>query len=312
MFDDITYEDILARCLSAVPSDVDKREGSMIYDALAAGCLEIYNLYNDMNYAFEQSFPDTAESEYLDMLAADRGITRRGATAAVINVSFTGVDVPLGTRFSIDGNTYFVSSVNSDKTVYQLTCEQLGSEGNHASGSVLPIDDISGLKSASIIEISAAGEDEETDQSLRDRYSASVAAYTYGGNVSNQGNTRVQSGRLLVDNTEGSGTGYSKVVVSAGATLGGVGTIGGFTQAKTYNGRGGNAAITDPCVVVNGAAGVFFSGRVVMSLMVNVAALQLSSNFRASAFVLSRCASSAFISTVLPSVSGTRNTAVTR
>lgn len=184
MFDDITYEDILARCLSAVPSDVDKREGSMIYDALAAGCLEIYNLYNDMNYAFEQSFPDTAESEYLDMLAADRGITRRGATAAVINVSFTGVDVPIGTRFSIDGNTYFVSSVNSDKTVYQLTCEQLGSEGNHASGSVLPIDDISGLKSASIIEISAAGEDEETDQSLRDRYSASVAAYTYGGNVS--------------------------------------------------------------------------------------------------------------------------------
>ena len=78
---------------------------------------------------------------------------------------------------------------------------------------------------------------------------------TYGGNVSNQGNTRVQSGRLLVDNTEGSGTGYSKVVVSAGATLGGVGTIGGLTQAKTYNGRGGNAAITDPCVVVNGAAG---------------------------------------------------------
>ena len=78
---------------------------------------------------------------------------------------------------------------------------------------------------------------------------------TYGGNVSTMGNTRVQSGRLLVDNTEGSGTGYSKVVVSAGATLGGVGTIGGLMQAKTYNGRGGNAAITDPCVVVNGAAG---------------------------------------------------------
>lgn len=184
MFEDITYEDILSRCLAAVPSDVDKREGSLIYDALAAGCLEIYNLYSDMSYAFEQSFPDTAESDYLDMLAADRGITRREATSAVINVSFTGAEVPLGARFSIEGNTYFVSGVNSSKTVYQLTCEQIGTEGNYASGTVLPIDDVSGLESASIIGISIAGEDEETDESLRDRYAASVDAYTYGGNVS--------------------------------------------------------------------------------------------------------------------------------
>ena len=77
---------------------------------------------------------------------------------------------------------------------------------------------------------------------------------TYGGNASNQGNTRVQSGRLLVDNTEGSGTGYSKVVVSAGATLGGVGFIGGLTTDKIYSGSGRFSAYpTDPCVVVNGA-----------------------------------------------------------
>jgi len=79
---------------------------------------------------------------------------------------------------------------------------------------------------------------------------------TYGGNVNgNQGNTRVQSGRLLVDNTVGSGTGYSKVVVSAGATLGGVGTIGGLTENKTYSNRGGNGYTNDACVVVKGAAG---------------------------------------------------------
>ena len=77
---------------------------------------------------------------------------------------------------------------------------------------------------------------------------------TYGGNVSNQGLTNIKRGRLLVDNTEGSGTGYSKVVVAAGATLGGTGTIGGLTTAKVWN-RNGDAAITDPCVVVNGAAG---------------------------------------------------------
>ena len=64
--------------------------------------------------------------------------------------------------------------------------------------------------------------------------------------------------------------------------------------------------------VVNGAAGVFFSGRVLMSLMVKVEDLQLSRNFCASALVLMRRASSAFISISFPSASETRKMAVTR
>ena len=64
--------------------------------------------------------------------------------------------------------------------------------------------------------------------------------------------------------------------------------------------------------VVKGAAGLFFSGRVEMSWMVKEADRQLSRNFWASALVLIRRDSSAFISTGLPSASGTRNTAVTR
>ena len=64
--------------------------------------------------------------------------------------------------------------------------------------------------------------------------------------------------------------------------------------------------------VVKGAAGLFFTGRVTISSMENVAALHDSRNFWASFFVFRRRASSAFISTSLPSVSGTRKTAVTR
>ena len=77
---------------------------------------------------------------------------------------------------------------------------------------------------------------------------------TYGGIYNNEaGATRVLKGRLLIDNTEGSGTGYSKVDVSAGAILGGVGTIGGLTENKTYG--GGTASASTPCVVVNGTEG---------------------------------------------------------
>ena len=74
----------------------------------------------------------------------------------------------------------------------------------------------------------------------------------YGGHAS-QGFTRVQSGRLFVDNETGSGTGYSKVEVSAGATLGGTGFIGGFADDMATSAETAYAATA--CVVVNGAAG---------------------------------------------------------
>ena len=35
MYEDMTYEHILQGMLNRVPDDIDKREGSVIYDALA-------------------------------------------------------------------------------------------------------------------------------------------------------------------------------------------------------------------------------------------------------------------------------------
>jgi autotransporter-associated beta strand protein len=58
---------------------------------------------------------------------------------------------------------------------------------------------------------------------------------TYGGKSTSEGRTRVIEGILLIDNKEGSGTGKSYVPVSAGATLGGVGTIGGLESSPYAN-----------------------------------------------------------------------------
>jgi len=73
---------------------------------------------------------------------------------------------------------------------------------------------------------------------------------TYGGDQNGQGATRIQVGTLLVDNTEGSGTGRSNVKVSGGATLGGIGTIGGVLDYEQANvsasGTSGNPAMVAP------------------------------------------------------------------
>ena len=64
----------------------------------------------------------------------------------------------------------------------------------------------------------------------------------YGGDDSlNSGATRIYEGTLLVDNTLGSGTGYSEVIVHPGATVGGIGTIGGDGEGYTiWNGNSGD------------------------------------------------------------------------
>ena len=45
MYENVTYEDILKRMLSRVSADLDKREGSILYDALAPAAMEMQMMY---------------------------------------------------------------------------------------------------------------------------------------------------------------------------------------------------------------------------------------------------------------------------
>ena len=45
MYENVTYEDILQRMLDRVPDSMDKREGSIIYDALAPAAVELQLMY---------------------------------------------------------------------------------------------------------------------------------------------------------------------------------------------------------------------------------------------------------------------------
>lgn len=59
---------------------------------------------------------------------------------------------------------------------------------------------------------------------------------TFTGSNTYHGDTSVYEGTLLVNNTAGSGTGYGNVVVYAGATLGGTGTIAPGSDTGVSNG----------------------------------------------------------------------------
>lgn len=89
MYENITYEVILNRMLDRVPDYMDKREGSVIYDAMAPAAVEMQNLYIELDWALEQVFVGTADRDNLIRRCAEWGIIPYPATRAVLKGSLT-------------------------------------------------------------------------------------------------------------------------------------------------------------------------------------------------------------------------------
>lgn len=182
MFNNITYETILSDMLSRVKSDVDKREGSIIYDAIAPCAYQLAQTYFMLNNFIDLVSGDTAVGEYLDRVVADYGITRKAATYAVRKISTTGA-VDIGTRWGLNDTTYIITdliSVNS----YKAKCEQLGAIGNQYSGMLENIDNISGV-TATLTDIITSGADKEADENLRERFYTQIQSPSTSGNADN-------------------------------------------------------------------------------------------------------------------------------
>lgn len=182
MFEEMTYENILADMLSRVTSDVDKREGSVIYDAIAPCAYKLAEIYFMLNNFIDLVSGDTAVGEYLDRVVADYGIKRKQAIKAVRKVETTG-QVDLGTRWGLNDTTYIITEKISD-TEYKAECEQLGTIGNQYSGALENIDNVSGI-TATLTDIIVNGADTETDENLRNRFYIQIQSPSTSGNIYN-------------------------------------------------------------------------------------------------------------------------------
>lgn len=182
-----TYEEILQRCLDRIPNTIDKRQGSIIYDALAPCCVELAQMYIELSGIYDQVFIDTAVGEALDKLVEQNGVKRKDATYALRKGEFNMV-VPVDNRFSDGENTYIVieNIVGTNNSI--LRCEQAGVVGNGYYGSLTPITYLQGLTKAELTDIIDMGDDIESDEDLRVRYMESVTAPQFGGNVSDYQN----------------------------------------------------------------------------------------------------------------------------
>lgn len=188
MYEDQTYEKILERSLARVGADVDKREGSLIMNAIAPVSAEHANIYILLDGIISDGYADTASREYLIRRCAERGITPHPATQAVLKGKFN-MEIPIGSRFNLDELNYkaieFIESKSEGEALYyyyQMQCETVGTEGNKHFGELSSIEFISNDLEGSLIELLIPAEDDEDTEILRKKYFASFSSNPFGGN----------------------------------------------------------------------------------------------------------------------------------
>lgn len=175
-----TYEEILQGMLNKVPSNVDKREGSIIYDALAPCAYFLAQQEFQLNNFVELVFADTAVGEYLDTAVSDFGLTRKTATAAIRYVT-TSTAVSIGTVWGINGLVYKITDQIANNQ-YKAQCTTAGISGNQFSGPLTPISNITDV-TATLGDVITPGADEETDDALRERFYEKVRTPATSGNA---------------------------------------------------------------------------------------------------------------------------------
>lgn len=182
--DEMTFDYIMGRMLESVPDTVDKREGSIIYDALSPAAAELAKCYMELDVVMDETFVDTASLQYLMLRCKERGVAIQGETAAVIEGVFTpsSVELSAGLRFNCDEVNYVVTEKISAGR-YKLEAETLGTAGNKYTGLLLPIQTVNGLETASIAAVLIPAEDGDTTDTLREKYYASIDGEAFGGNV---------------------------------------------------------------------------------------------------------------------------------
>lgn len=201
-FSDRTYENLIDEALDRVDDNLDKRAGSMVWNGNAPCLAEMAQIYLALDFIFTATYISTAPREYLIKRAADRSITPKEATKAVLKAKMN-VKVPIGTRFSLEELNYtvigYVESETTDEAfMHLIECETAGTDGNnyYENGQLIPIDYVDGLSTAVTAGVHTPGEDEEDTEVFRARVIESLRSIAFGGNIADYKNKALSFGGI--------------------------------------------------------------------------------------------------------------------
>ena len=165
MLENYDFDSLMEIALSKVPDDVDKREGSIIYDAIAGAMLAVSEVVADVVDLFSDISLVSCEDNFLDVWGGIARVTRKEPTKSEYKFIFTGVDnIDDDIVFIVD-DTDFVVKNGNDETYPRLVALEGSSDTNdYESGTIaVPENTIDNLESAEIGELLVYGDDGEED-----------------------------------------------------------------------------------------------------------------------------------------------------
>ena len=190
-YENMTYEVILARMMDRVKAKypkLDRREGSIIFDALAAGALELAIMYTELDNSRNESFVQTASRHYILLACEQMGmdITVFDASAGTHKCEFD-VPVSIGSRWNCDLFNYEITEYlgeNEGLHTYLAVCETVGTAPNNLTGDLTAITEtLNDLTHAKLVECVIEGENDTSDEDVRKAYFDYVNSVATDGNV---------------------------------------------------------------------------------------------------------------------------------
>ena len=172
-------------------------EGGDMSVRMYAAAAQIHSLWVQADFLSRQTFPQTAQGEYLDRHAAMRGLERGLAVCAEGEIKFyadqasqQALEVPEGTVCVTSSGVEVQTTQAAEIAAGQLYCTaparavEPGSGGNIPAGSIVdfvyaPV----GVSGCVNLEAFHGGTDEETDGSLRERVLSSYKKLPNGANA---------------------------------------------------------------------------------------------------------------------------------
>ena len=190
-YEDMTYEVILQRMIDRVTMtypNIDTREGSIIFNALAPAALELAIIYTELDNCINESFVNTASREYLFRSCEQMGMnTAIFNSSAGIHKGEFNTEVSIGSRWNYDIYNYEVVEyigAENDYHYYKLRCETEGVAPNNLVGDLTAITEIpDGLTHSKIVECLIEGENESSDEEIRTAYYDYINSTSTDGNI---------------------------------------------------------------------------------------------------------------------------------
>lgn len=224
MSNELSFQYVMNRILKNISDDFDKRETSLIYQSAAMVVPELMLIKSEIELLEDEAFPDTCSYKNLVRFSKLRGIEPKPETYGMVTAEFN-IEIPIDTRFNCEKRNYRVSEYIEDKDdvkIYKMLAEEPGHI--ETIGELTPIDDIPGLSVARITKINTDGSEEESIESLRARYNASLEYQAFGGNRADYIDKV-----LTIDNV-----GACKVIRRPNATSSEVGHISIYVLDSTF------------------------------------------------------------------------------